>query len=641
MKIKNAKKLMSLAISTMLCISCIPMQNSAVAVEGDTEILAEQLSMPIVSIDTLGNSISTKEYYVDAQVTIYDENGAVDIDTSDISIRLRGNMTLNAPKKSYRFKFPEKQNPLTIGDGAAKSWNLVANYHDASLMRNMTAYQLGDIMDNMPYAANGKSVEVYVNGQYQGVYFLVEAVNVNKNRIAITENTELVEENGYLIEMSRYAEENVFTVDCCKYEVKSDVSADSAIAQQQIDYISDYTEKALHALKSGDYETSAQYIDIPSLVDNCIANEICKNVDSGWDSYYISKDAGGKLTFNPMWDYDLALGNNTEAKGVAEPEGLCIFNVTDSCANSNPWLCYAIECDWFRELLKERWNEKLADIQTISDFVVNEAETNIASYDRNFEKWDLLGSAIYNEPEEIAVLATHKEHAEYLADWLDTRIEWLDGYYNSSDFADGKFLNENNEVMDTKNIIANCPLMMWGMDGEVDNESPGFTAAASNGWGGQALATGIMLQSGQKYKLSFDYTAPDTASVNFRFQKNYGNYASIWSDSVKCNGETQTFETEFISDITDTNVCFVMEFKGSGTVKIENMSLIAVESTTELISGDVNADGEFSVADAVVLQKWLLGTPDIALANWKAADLCEDERLDVFDFCIMRQMLIS
>jgi len=635
MKIKYTKKLMSFTLSAILCISCIPMQNIAIAADGDTEILAEQLSMPIVSIDTLGNSVTTKESYVDAQVTIYDENGTVSINTSDISIRLRGNMTLNAPKKSYRIKFPTKQNPLNIGDGAAKSWNLVANYHDASLMRNMTAYQLGEIMDNMPYAANGRSVEVYVNGEYQGVYFLVEQVNVNPSRVAVTENPALIEDNGYLIQMTRYAEDNVFTVDCCNYEVKSDVSADAAVAEQQINYIADYTEKALHALKSGDQEAAAQYIDIPSLVDNCIANEICKNVDSGWDSYYMSKDAGGKLTFNPMWDYDLALGNNTEAKGVSEPEGLCIFNVTDSCANSNPWLCYAVECDWFRELLKERWNEKLADIQTISDFVVSEAESNLASYDRNFTKWDLLGSAIYNEPEEIAVLTTHKAHAQYLADWLDTRIEWLDGYYNSAEFAGGIFLNENNEVMDTKNIIANCPLMMWGMEGEVDTESPGFTAAASNGWGGQALATGLMLQEGQRYKLSFDYTAPATASVNFRFQKNYGNYASIWGDSVTCSGDTQTFETEFTASVTDTNVAFVMEFKGSGTVQIENLTLIALEP----VRGDVNADGEFGIADVVMLQKWLLCAGDIT--DWRAGDLCEDERLDVFDLCIMKRMLLS
>lgn len=84
----------------------------------------------------------------------------------------------------------------------------------------MTAYHLGDMLDNMPYTPNSRSVEVYVNGSYQGVYLLCEAVNVAKSRIAITEDTTKIEDDGYLVEMSRYAEENVFTVDCCRYEVK-------------------------------------------------------------------------------------------------------------------------------------------------------------------------------------------------------------------------------------------------------------------------------------------------------------------------------------------------------------------------------------------------------------------------------------
>lgn len=60
----------------------------------------------------------------------------------------------------------------------------------------------------------------------------------------------------------------------------------------------------------------------------------------------------------------------------------------------------------------------------------------------------------------------------------------------------------------------------------------------------------------------------------------------------------------------------------------------------ERVRGDVNADGEFTVADVVVLQKWLLCVPDTALADWKAGDLCKDNRLDVFDLCLMKRMLI-
>ena len=60
----------------------------------------------------------------------------------------------------------------------------------------------------------------------------------------------------------------------------------------------------------------------------------------------------------------------------------------------------------------------------------------------------------------------------------------------------------------------------------------------------------------------------------------------------------------------------------------------------QLISGDINLDGECNVSDVVLLQKWLLAVPDTHLACWQAADLCEDNRLDVFDLCMMKRMLI-
>lgn len=57
------------------------------------------------------------------------------------------------------------------------------------------------------------------------------------------------------------------------------------------------------------------------------------------------------------------------------------------------------------------------------------------------------------------------------------------------------------------------------------------------------------------------------------------------------------------------------------------------------IAGDVNADGEFNITDAVVLQKWILAIPDTTLADWKAGDLCEDNRINVFDMAVMKKML--
>ncbi len=65
------------------------------------------------------------------------------------------------------------------------------------------------------------------------------------------------------------------------------------------------------------------------------------------------------------------------------------------------------------------------------------------------------------------------------------------------------------------------------------------------------------------------------------------------------------------------------------------------EWTAQTIEGDVNADGEFNVADVVLFQKWLLAVPDAKLADWKAADLCKDDRLDAFDLCMMKRELLK
>lgn len=59
------------------------------------------------------------------------------------------------------------------------------------------------------------------------------------------------------------------------------------------------------------------------------------------------------------------------------------------------------------------------------------------------------------------------------------------------------------------------------------------------------------------------------------------------------------------------------------------------------VQGDVNADGMFNVADLVLLQKWLLKVSDVTLASWSAGDICEDNRLDVFDLCAMRKLLLQ
>ena len=637
------KKTLSLICAAAL-VSCapIPMIQTGTALAADVDSpVSEQLDMPVISIDTLGNSVSSKETYTSASVTVWDENGDIDTAETEVQIRLRGNVTLNSPKKSYKFKFEKKQNPLSLGDGGGKSWNLVANYFDTSLLRNMTAYHLGDMLENIPYSANSRSVEVYVNGSYQGVYLLCEAVNVNKNRVAITESPDEVENNGYLIEMTRYDCDHPFTIEYAQYDIKSELSADTTIASLQKEYICSYMDQCLTALKDGDMEQAEALIDIPSLLDNFIANEICKNVDPGWDSYYICKDAGGKLQFAPMWDYDLALGNFADVKGYDDPKGMGIYNVANSNANSNPWFCHALQNEWFREAAAERWGEIYEKVKTLPEFVTAEAEENARSYERNFTKWNNIGSKVFSEPDSIVELPSYQAHAKYLSNWLNERIQWLDSCFTSEDFANGVFPDENGKPVDVQNAVAVSTLMFWGGTGEIDMDSPGFTAdATGSAWGGQALSTGLMLRKNQKYRLSFDVSGASTASVNYRIQANHDNYKAYMSGSEPVSDDVTHFETEFTADVTDFNCALVLEFKGSGTVTVEHLSLVEVNEEPEPVKGDVNSDGKLDISDVVLFQKYLLGINEDAPVNLKAADLYENDRSDVWDLCFMKNILI-
>ena len=70
-----------------------------------------------------------------------------------------------------------------------------------------------------------------------------------------------------------------------------------------------------------------------------------------------------------------------------------------------------------------------------------------------------------------------------------------------------------------------------------------------------------------------------------------------------------------------------------------NISFVAISSET--VAGDVNNDGSFTIADVVLMQKWLLSESDTILENWKAGDLCEDNIINVFDLCMMKQKIID
>ena len=107
------------------------------------------------------------------------------------------------------------------------------------------------------------------------------------------------------------------------------------------------------------------------------------------------------------------------------------------------------------------------------------------------------------------------------------------------------------------------------------------------------------------------------------------------------NKDAITFKKEFESYSTYYSYYFEITFDGSGKVNIGNLSLVDITPRELVIQGDVNDDGQYDLSDFVLFQKWLLGSSTARLDNWEAADLCKDNRLDVFDLCLMRRRLIG
>ena len=374
---------------------------------------------PIISIDTLDEApIVSKEEYLGCTVDVSNTTNEFDIEKANGKIRGRGNSTWDAPKKPYKLKFDD---PIDLfGNGEARTWTLIANHTDLSLIRNYLAYSIALLFDTQEYTSKMQFVDLYLNGEYRGVYLVCEQVEVHPSRIDITESGEI--DTGYLIELDGREDGVGFYVNEEFYAIKSPDTDGRLYTEAHGEFIKSYLEKCLEAISSDDYEKIEELIDTKSFAQAYLVFELFNCVDVGFASFYMYKDTGGKLQCGPVWDFDRSLGVTGHQHGAEDFATLW-------AKEQNTWFKGLLEHGEFVKLvsnqLMEYENKIVETLNKCYDF----AYENQESFLQNFEKWNILNDYVWPNSGPTEKLHTWEAHVEFTRQYLHNSLNFLKWTY--------------------------------------------------------------------------------------------------------------------------------------------------------------------------------------------------------------------
>lgn len=129
--------------------------------------LRQLTDLPSLYVTTTDHSpVENKFDYVECQIFRVEDDIITTYDGG--SIRGRGNSTWTLDKKPYRLRFKQKKRFLGANRANAKSWVLLANHSDKSMLRNAVASYIGEFL-GMPFVAGSEFVDLVLNGRHRSV----------------------------------------------------------------------------------------------------------------------------------------------------------------------------------------------------------------------------------------------------------------------------------------------------------------------------------------------------------------------------------------------------------------------------------------------------------------------------------------
>jgi hypothetical protein len=388
--------------------------------------------------------IVSKEVYVDATFQL--TNPAVSTEAVPLNgkIRGRGNSTWGMPKNPYKVQFSNDAAyaslPDVLGMKKNRNWALLADYFDRSLMRNKLALSLGSssvFSDGLKWTPSGQHLEVWLNGDYVGVYLLAEDIRIDPARLNIrkmsTDPAVNDLDGGYIIEVDfrldcyNGGDLNLQVVTAQGVPICVDTPDESAITRNQLAYVKDLIAQVEQDLYG---PNRLDRLNAASFADWYLLQELFKNNDAIFiSSDFMWKDSASAvnpadrlLNMGPLWDFDRAAGNagyNDNWK-------------SEGCWVSKPylpnWLNRMLENPDFLALTIARWKQKRPALETfINTGIYTYAHRLDAAQQRNFTRWPIFGVQLTN----YYFFANYAEEVDFVKRFLNERMAWLDKAYAS------------------------------------------------------------------------------------------------------------------------------------------------------------------------------------------------------------------
>ena len=411
-------------------------------------VVHDESNLPLIIIDTYGAEIPD-EPRIPAYMGIIDNDSGVNQLTDDfndydghITIERRGNSSQWNDKRPYRFETVdqdgENNNVELLGMPEENDWVLYAPWQDKTMIRNVLAYQLSNDMGR--YASRTRYVELYLNGDYQGIYVLMEKIKRDNDRVNISKlNPEEIEGDdltgGYILKFDWFfTGDNIggFQSDNDGITYNYHYPKPSDIVPEQEEYIQNYIDDFENIMLSSNYADSItgypSRMNVESFVDFILVQELAKNVDAYRLSTYIYKDKDSidnRLTAGPVWDFNHGFGNCDYGQ-TWEPENWLLEYNPEGGDQMSFWWELLWQDENFREKVSDRYSELRSNIFSeshIFEIIDNSVVDMGESINRNFLKWPVLG--IYLWPN-FQVFDTYEEEILYLKSWISQRLSWMD-----------------------------------------------------------------------------------------------------------------------------------------------------------------------------------------------------------------------